>query len=137
MSPSPRQLEFDIKAIGYLTSIASVLFLGAVAWTKENPPGWYYPALIIGMATSIIGMGFRYAAHLRQKREIERGEDGSRGTLAAAVGAVPAVARVLVGGGDRLRGRLVELHPVAEGQVIDHVHHLELEPARLPRIAVP
>ena len=62
----------DIKAIGYLTSIVSVLFLGAVAWAKENPPGWYYPVLIIGMATSVIGMGFRYAAHLRQKREIER-----------------------------------------------------------------
>ena len=60
----------DIKAIGYLTSIVSVLFLGAVAWTKENPPGWYYPALVMGMATSMIGMGFRYVAHLRQKREI-------------------------------------------------------------------
>jgi hypothetical protein len=59
----------DFKAAGYVVSIVSVLFLGAVAWTKENPPGWYYPVLIIGMATSIIGMGFRYLAHLRQKRE--------------------------------------------------------------------
>lgn len=66
--PAPAGL--DIKAIGYLTSIVSVLFLGAVAWTKTNPPFWYYPALIIGMSTSIIGMGFRYVAHLRQKREI-------------------------------------------------------------------
>jgi hypothetical protein len=66
----PAPTGVDIKAIGYLTSIVSVLFLGAVAWTKENPPVWYYPALIVGMATSIIGMGFRYAAHLRQKREI-------------------------------------------------------------------
>jgi hypothetical protein len=62
----------DFKALGYLVSIVSVLFLGAVAWTKENPPGWYYPALVIGMATSIVGMGFRYAAHLREKREIEK-----------------------------------------------------------------
>ena len=67
----PAPTGVDIKAIGYLTSIVSVLFLGAVAWTKENPPGWYNPALVIGMATSMIGMGFRYAAHLRQKREIE------------------------------------------------------------------
>jgi len=74
--PTPTGL--DIKAIGYLTSIASVLFLGAVAWTKENPPGWYYPALIIGMATSIIGMGFRYAAHLRQKREITKAKAEAR-----------------------------------------------------------
>ena len=69
---SPAPAGIDIKAIGYLTSIVSVLFLGAVAWTKENPPGWYYPVLVIGMATSIIGMGFRYATHLRQKREIAK-----------------------------------------------------------------
>jgi len=68
----PAPTGIDIKAIGYLTSIVSVLFLGAVAWAKENPPGWYYPALVIGMATSMIGMGFRYAAHLRQKRENEK-----------------------------------------------------------------
>jgi len=70
--PAPNGL--DIKAIGYLTSIVSVLFLGAVAWTKENPPSWYYPVLVVGMATSIIGMGFRYLAHLRQKREIHKAE---------------------------------------------------------------
>ena len=64
----------DFKAIGYLTSIVSVLFLGAVAWAKENPPDWYYPALVIGMVASILGMGFRYAAHLKQKHEIERAE---------------------------------------------------------------
>jgi hypothetical protein len=68
----PRGL--DIKAIGYLTSILSVFFLGAVAWAKENPPSWYYPALVFGMATSIIGMGFRYLAHLREKREIRKAE---------------------------------------------------------------
>ena len=67
--PAPDGLDF--KAIGYLSSIVSVLFLGAVAWAKENPPDWYYPALIIGMAASILGMGFRYLAHLRQKREIK------------------------------------------------------------------
>jgi hypothetical protein len=64
----------DIKAIGYLTSIVSVLFLGAAAWAKENPPGWYHPVLVIGMATSIIGMGFRYLAHLRQKRQIREAQ---------------------------------------------------------------
>jgi hypothetical protein len=60
----------DWKAIGYLVSIVSVFFLGAVAWAKDNPPVWYYPALVVGMATSIIGMGCRYLAHLRQQREI-------------------------------------------------------------------
>jgi hypothetical protein len=64
----------DWKALGYLISIVSVLFLGAVAWTKESPPGWYYPVLVVGMATSIAGMACRYMAHLRQKHEIARAE---------------------------------------------------------------
>jgi hypothetical protein len=62
----------DFKALGYIISIVSVFFLGAVAWAKEHPPGWYHPALVIGMVTSIVGMGCRYLAHLRQKREIEK-----------------------------------------------------------------
>lgn len=68
--PVPEGLDW--KAIGYLISIVSVFFLGAVAWTKENPPGWYYPVLIIGMATSILGMGCRYMVHLHQKAEIRK-----------------------------------------------------------------
>jgi hypothetical protein len=70
---TPKGLDF--KAIGYLVSIVSVFFLGAVAWTKTNPPSWYYPVLVVGMATSIIGMGFRYLAHLRQKHEIRKAEE--------------------------------------------------------------
>src|SRR6185369_4300226 len=44
------------------------------------------------------------------------------------------------GVGDLLRVRLrraVEFQPVAERKVIDHVHHLELQPARLVGVAVP
>ena len=70
----PVPTGLDWKALGYLISIASVFFLGAVAWLKENPPGWYYPVLVIGMATSIIGMACRYVAHLREKREIRRAQ---------------------------------------------------------------
>ena len=65
-----KKAGLDWKAIGYLISIASVLFLGAVAAAKDHPPGWYFPALAIGMATSIGGMACRYMAHLQQKREI-------------------------------------------------------------------
>ena len=39
---------------------------------KPDAPWWYYPALAIGMATSILGMAFRYMAHLHQKREMKR-----------------------------------------------------------------
>ena len=62
----------DWKALGYLISIVSVFFLGAVAWAKTDPPGWYYPALVIGMLLSIVGMGCRYLAHLHQKHEIHK-----------------------------------------------------------------
>ena len=75
--PVPSGLDF--KAIGYLTSIVSVLFLGAVAWTKDNPPSWYYPVLVVGMATSIIGMGFRYVAHLREKHQIHQAKEEAEG----------------------------------------------------------
>jgi hypothetical protein len=77
--PVPKGLDW--KALGYLISIASVFFLGAVAWQKENAPSWYYPVLVIGMATSIMGMGCRYMAHLHQKREIKQAkqEAESRG----------------------------------------------------------
>jgi hypothetical protein len=68
------RFAIDWKGLGYLTSIVSVLFLGAVAWPKAGEPAWHAPALIVGMATSIIGMGFRYRAHLQEQREIREAE---------------------------------------------------------------
>jgi hypothetical protein len=68
----PVAAGLDWKAIGYLVSIVSVFFLGAIAWPKTNAPSWYHPVLIVGMATSIIGMGCRYLAHLHQKHEIRK-----------------------------------------------------------------
>jgi hypothetical protein len=62
----------DLQGLGYLLSIASVFLLGAVAWPKPEDPSWVLPALVAGMTTSIIGMALRYAAHIRQNREVER-----------------------------------------------------------------
>jgi hypothetical protein len=62
----------DWKGLGYLISIVSVFFLGAIAWPKPGEPGWHLPVLIVGMATSIIGMGCRYKAHLDQQRELKK-----------------------------------------------------------------
>jgi hypothetical protein len=64
----------DWKGLGYLISIASVFFLGAIAWPKPNDPWWHLPALVIGMVTSILGMACRYKAHLDQQREIMKAE---------------------------------------------------------------
>lgn len=65
----------DWKALGYITSIVSVFFLGAISWPKTGDPVWYLPVLIIGMATSVLGMGFRYLAHIRQKKKMSEKAD--------------------------------------------------------------
>ena len=62
----------DWKGLGYLVSIVSVFLLGAVAWPKPEDPGWHQLVLIAGIATSIIGMGFRYIAHRKEQAEIKR-----------------------------------------------------------------
>ena len=64
----------DWKALGYLVSIVSVFFLGAVAWPKPSEPWWHLPVLVLGMMTSIIGMACRYKAHRIQKREMRKME---------------------------------------------------------------
>jgi hypothetical protein len=68
----------DWKALGYLVSIVSVFFLGAVAWPKPDAPWWHAPALIIGMTSSIAGMGCRYKAHLDQAREIRKAKAAAK-----------------------------------------------------------
>ena len=69
---------FDWKAAGYITSIVSVFFLGAIAWPKPDSPDWVLPALIVGMATSVLGMGFRYPAHIQEKKEIAKAKGRRR-----------------------------------------------------------
>ena len=65
----------DWKALGYITSIMSVFFLGALAWPKPGEPAWHLPVLIVGVATSVLGMGFRYLAHIHQKKEMSKKAD--------------------------------------------------------------
>ena len=126
-----------MEASGYPVSTVSLFFLGAAAGPKENPRFWYHPVLIIGMARPIIGIGCRNLAQLEQKSKDQERKVRSRAALAARVRAVAAVAGVAIGRRDGLGRRLVKLHPVAEGEVVEHVHDLELEAARLPGVAVP
>ena len=67
--------NLDWKGLGYLVSIVSVLLLGAIAWPTPDEPGWHMPVLIGGMATSILGMAFRYKAHLNEQRELKHIEE--------------------------------------------------------------
>jgi hypothetical protein len=68
----------DWKGLGYITSIISVFLLGAIAWPKDGEPAWYVPILIGGMITSILGMGFRYKAHLAQRSELREAKAEAR-----------------------------------------------------------
>ena len=70
----PVVLGVDWKGLGYLVSILSVFLLGAIAWPKAQDPKWHVVILIAGMATSILGMAFRYKAHLDQQRELKKAE---------------------------------------------------------------
>ena len=69
---------FDWKGLGYIVSIVGVFFLGAVAWPKPEDPDWVLPALIAGMTASILGMAFRYMAHLQQQKEIRKAKAEAR-----------------------------------------------------------
>jgi hypothetical protein len=74
--PAGRLLDW--KGLGYIISIVSVFFLGAIAWPRPDAPWWHLPALIVGMSTSILGMACRYVAHLHQKREIGKAKAEAR-----------------------------------------------------------
>ena len=76
--PIPAPSGADWKALGYLVSMVSVFFLGAIAWPRPEEPGWHLPVLIVGMATSIIGMACRYKSHLDQTRELRKTEAEAR-----------------------------------------------------------
>ncbi|HUP66666.1 MAG TPA: hypothetical protein VM145_00430 [Sphingomicrobium sp.] len=68
----PAQHRTDWKGTGYLVSIVSVLFLGSIAWPGPDEPEWHILALVIGVATSIIGMACRYKSHLDDQRKIKQ-----------------------------------------------------------------
>lgn len=75
----PQVNGFDWKALGYLTSIVSVFFLGAIAWPRPGDPKWHVFALIAGMSLSILGMAFRYKSHLDEKRQIKKAKAEAEG----------------------------------------------------------
>lgn len=52
-----------IKAAGYAISTVSVLLLGFVAWRGASSDPVLSLCLIIGMATSIAGMGLRWLSY--------------------------------------------------------------------------
>ena len=63
--------ETRLKGLGYLSSIVSVLLLGAVAWSSASEKPLLLAALVLGIATSIGGMGLRWRSMLVQQRRQE------------------------------------------------------------------
>lgn len=76
--PIPFHKGPDWTGVGYLVSIVSVFFLGAVAWPGPEDPAWHLPALVVGMAASVLGMGFRFVAHRQQQAQIRKAEAEAR-----------------------------------------------------------
>jgi len=58
-----------LKSMGYLISILSVLLLGAVAWKGVADDPAMRACLILGMLTSVSGMGLRWASFFVDQRE--------------------------------------------------------------------
>lgn len=58
-----------LKLVGYLVSGVSVICLGIVSWSgaAQYPP--MLAILIVGMATSILGMAIRFWSFIREKQE--------------------------------------------------------------------
>lgn len=58
-----------LKGLGYLVSTLSVILLGIVAWSSASEKPAMAACLIIGMATSIVGMSMRWLSYRQEQRE--------------------------------------------------------------------
>jgi hypothetical protein len=57
------------KGLGYLISTASVLLLGAVSLKAAQESTLLMVCLLLGVATSILGMCLRWRSHRLEQRE--------------------------------------------------------------------
>ena len=77
-----------LKGLGYLVSTISVLLLGILSWKSASEKPLLLLCLILGMLSSIAGMGLRWMSHrLEQKKKPpeEAGDfPGDRAAVAAA-----------------------------------------------------
>ncbi len=61
-------LPLMLKTVGYMVSIMSVLLLGAAAWDSVDEPA-LRTCLVLGILTSIVGMGLRWMSSFQDQRE--------------------------------------------------------------------
>ena len=66
-----------LKGLGYLVSTVSVLLLGILSWKSASEHPLLLACLILGMLSSITGMGLRWLSHrLEQKQKAEPPKPG-------------------------------------------------------------
>jgi len=58
-----------LKLFGYAVSCVSVICLGIVSWSGGSAKLVMLALLIIGMATSVVGMAMRFWAYFREKQQ--------------------------------------------------------------------
>lgn len=58
-----------LKTLGYLISILSVVMLGVVSWHATKTDMTLRLCLLIGMATSVLGMFLRWLSFLHERRK--------------------------------------------------------------------
>jgi hypothetical protein len=58
-----------LKTLGYLVSILSVLMLGVVSWEATETDMSLRLCLLIGMASSVLGMFLRWLSFLHERRK--------------------------------------------------------------------
>jgi hypothetical protein len=60
------------KGLGYSVSTLSVLLLGIVAWRSAADRPLLFLCLLLGMASSILGMTLRWLSHRIEQKEKDR-----------------------------------------------------------------
>jgi hypothetical protein len=78
-----------LKGLGYLVSTVSVLLLGILSWKSASAHPLLLACLVLGMLSSISGMGLRWLSHrLEQKQKAQPPKPGhfpgDRAAVAAA-----------------------------------------------------
>jgi len=76
-----------LKGLGYLVSTFSVILLGILSWKSASEHPLLLACLILGMLSSIMGMGLRWMSHRleqKQKADQEAGDFPGDGAAMAA-----------------------------------------------------
>ncbi|MDB5721469.1 MAG: hypothetical protein JWP15_2087 [Alphaproteobacteria bacterium] len=73
-----------MKGYGYLVSILSVLLLAVPSLKGAKDSPIMAACLVLGMAASIVGMGIRWVADLKQKAKVSEARSAARGSQSQA-----------------------------------------------------